>query len=116
MPLGTDAMIIRCGLTQWGKIWFDNISMTVISAGAGAAGDLRRCPPTPPFALTTPNRGFEATEESLRQLQRVQTISESLVTYAQRELGTEVRIRREVFAQGGGQFQVVLLLDLSKPQ
>ncbi len=111
VPPGTDAMIIRCGLAQSGKIWFDNVTMKAVSAG-----DLRQRAPTTSSALATPNRGFEATAESLTQLQGVQKVSEGLVTYAQRELGPEVRIRREVFAQGGGRFQVVLYLDLAKSQ
>jgi hypothetical protein len=116
VPPGTDAMILRCGLAQSGKIRFDNISMKAVSGGAGAAGGLRGSPGTTYAASGTPSRGFQVTEESLRQLQRVRTVSDGLVTYAQRELGTEVRIRREILAQGDGRFQVVLSLDLSKPQ
>ncbi len=106
VPLGTDAMILRCGLGQSGKIWFDNVSMKVTSSAsptAGGAGSLR-------------GRGFEVTGESLSQLARVRAFSDGLAAYAQRELGADVRVRGEVFAQGGGKFQVVLLLDLSKPQ
>ncbi len=114
VPPGTNTMIIRCGLAQSGKIWFDNISMKVVSVGADAASDLRRAMPTPPLTLGTPNRGFEATEESLKQLQRVRKVSDDLVAYAQRQLGAGVRIRPEVFAQGGERFQVVLQLDLSQ--
>lgn len=98
---GTDTMILRCGLAESGKIWFDNIAMTVVAAGSNAAPDVR-------------GTGFEVTEESLKQLQRIQTVSDDLVAYARQKLGTEVGIRREVFAQGGGRFQVVLRVDLSK--
>ncbi len=114
VPPGTDIMIIRCGLAQSGKIWFDSISMKVVSAGADAANDLRKAAPPLPSTLRTSNRGFEATEESLKQLQRVQKVSDDLVAHTQRELGTGVRIRKELFAQGGGRFQVVLQLDLSQ--
>lgn len=104
VPAGTEAMILRCGLAQSGRIWFDNVSMKVESAGtAGNMGGLQ-------------GRGFEATEGALNQLVRVKVFSEDLVAYAQRELGAGVRVRREVFAQGEGKFQVVLLLDLSKPE
>lgn len=102
VPSGTEAMILRCGLAGPGKIWFDNVSMKVISTAGNQKG--------------FQGRGFEVTGESLEQLKRVNAFTEGLAAYAQRELGTGVRVRREVFAQGGGQFQVVLLLDLSKPE
>ena len=106
VPLRTTTIIARCGLSQSGTIWFDNASLKIISPGVAQPADIAR----------PPARGFEVTDESLKQLQRVQTISDGLVAYVQRELGTNVRIRREVFAQGGGRFQVVLFLDLSEPR
>jgi hypothetical protein len=106
VPLRTSTIIVRCGLSQSGTIWFDNVSLKLISPAVAQPADTTRLPA----------RGFEVTDESLKQLQRVQTISEGLVAYVQRELGTNVRIRQEVFAQGGGRFQVVLSLDLSEPR
>lgn len=106
VPLDTAAMILRCGLSQSGKIWFDNISMRAISSAGPTAGR----------AGGFPGRGFQVTEESLGQLARVTAFSDGLAAYAQRDFGAEVRVRREVFAQGDGQFRVVLLLDLSKPE
>lgn len=104
VPSGTEAMILRCGLAGAGRIWFDNVSMKAISATA--AGNLQGFK----------GRGFEVTGESLEQLKRVNAFSHGLAAYAQQELGTSVRVRREVFAQGNGQFQIVLLLDLSKSE
>jgi hypothetical protein len=104
VPPDTDAMILRCGLAQSGRIWFDNLSMKVVSpVAAGRHG-------------ASQGRGFEVTERSLGQLERVTAFSDGLVAYAQQELGAGARVRREVFAQGGGQFQVVLRLDLSQPE
>jgi len=106
VPAGTDTMILRCGLAESGKIWFDNVSMRTVSSAVVAAdgeGDFR-------------GRGFEVTEGSLSQLARVAALSDSLVAHTQRELGTGVGVRREVFARGAGQFQVVLSLDLSKSE
>lgn len=103
VPQGTEAMILRCGLGQSGRIWFDNLSMKAISSAAGGDGLFK-------------GRGFEVTERSLDQLKRVSVFSDGLTAYAQRELGTGVGVRREVFAQGDGQFQVVLSLDLSKSE
>jgi len=88
---------------QPGRIWFDNLSMKAISSAAGGDGLFK-------------GRGFEVTERSLDQLKRVSVFSDGLPAYAQRELGTGVGVRREVFAQGDGQFQVVLSLDLSKSE
>ncbi len=104
VPLRTSTIIVRCGLSQSGTIWFDNASLKIIAPGVAQPADATRLPA----------RGFEATEESLKQLQRVQKVSDDLVAYAQRELGAGVRIRKELFAQGGGRFQVVLQLDLSQ--
>jgi len=104
VPAGTEAMILRCGLAGPGKIWFDNVSMKVVSSSS--AGDVEGFQ----------GKGFEVTGESLEQLKRVRAFSDGLAAYAQREFGADVRVRREVFAQGGGKFQVVLLLDLSKPE
>jgi hypothetical protein len=106
VPLRTTTIIVRCGLSQSGTVWFDNASLKIISPGVAQPAETTR----------PPARGFEVTDESLKQLQRVQTISDGLVAYVQRELGTKVRIRREVFAQGDGRFQVLLFLDLSEPR
>ena len=84
-----------------GKIWFDHVSLKAVSTGAAGTRNL------PPGLAP---RGFEVTAESLQQLQRVQTIGDELVKYARQGLGTQARLRKEVFAQAAGRFQVVLLL------
>ncbi|MBP7053905.1 MAG: hypothetical protein KBE65_23070 [Phycisphaerae bacterium] len=103
VPPGTEAMILRCGLGRSGRIWFDNLSMKAISSASGSEGAFQ-------------GRGFRVTDTSLGQLKRVTVLGDDLAAYAQRQLGTEARVRREVFAQGDGQFQVVLSLDLSKSE
>ena len=104
VPAGTEAMILRCGLAGSGRIWFDNVSMKAVSSLSPAS------------EVPSQGRGFRVTDESLGQLKRVSVLGDDLAAYAQRQLGTGVRVRREVFAQGDGQFQVVLSLDLSKSE
>jgi hypothetical protein len=106
VPQATRTIILRCGLTESGKISFDNVSLQVVTPAAQT--------------LTTPDgfsaEGFEVTEQSLERLERVSALSDELVRYARQQLGADIGIRTEVFAQGGGRFQVVLLLDWSKAQ
>lgn len=94
VPVGTSAIIVRCGLSQSGTIWFDNVSLTVVSPAA-----------TAPTA--------QAAGESLKNLESVRALSEELLTYCRERLGQNVRIRKEVHAQPDGTFQIALLLDLS---
>jgi hypothetical protein len=103
VPRDTHTMIVRCGLAESGRIWFDNVSMTVV-APAAQAGD---------NAAASKGEGFLVTERSLRQLSRVRGLADGLAGYARQELGTDASIRKEVFAQEGGRFQIVLHLDLS---
>ncbi len=106
VPQATRSIIVRCGLAESGKIWFDNVSLQVVApavqtlkSAGGFAGE-----------------GFEVTEQSLGQLERVSTLSHELVQYARQQLGANIGVRTETFAQGGGRFQVVLLVDWSKSE
>jgi hypothetical protein len=102
VPESTQTIIVRCGLAESGKIWFDDLSLMVIAAGAPA-------PSGPRFR----GEGFEVTAQSLAQLETVSALGEEFVTYARQRLHPGAVVRKEVFAQGGGQYQVILSLDLS---
>jgi hypothetical protein len=104
VPPTTRTIILRCGLAQSGRIWFDNVSLQVVSP---AAQTLRT-------ADGFTGEGFEVTEQSLNQLERVSALGDELVQYARQQLGADVGVRTEVFAQGAGRFQVVLLVDWSQ--
>jgi len=102
VPESTHVIIVRCGLTESGKIWFDNVSMTVVSPAQAWHDE-----------GTFRGDGFEVTDRSLRQLGRVRDLADDVVAYARQELGAEGNIREELFAQEGGRYQIVLHLDLS---
>jgi hypothetical protein len=103
VPETTDTIIVRCGLTQSGRICFDDVSLVIVSpAKLPPAGKM-------PFR----GQGFEVTAESLQELETVTSFSEELVAYGRQRLGPGPVVRKEVFAQGGGRYQVVLSLDLS---
>lgn len=103
VPEATETIIVRCGLTQSGRICFDDVSLVIVSpAKSPPAGKM-------PFR----GRGFEVTDESLQELEMVAAFSEELLAYGRQRLGPDPIVRKEVFAQGGGRYQVVLSLDLS---
>ncbi len=95
VPPQTDAIIVRCGLSQSGTIWFDNVSLKIISP-----------------AVSEP--GAEATGESSENLGLARTLSEELEQYCRERLGASVRTRKEVIVQPDGKVQIVLLLDFSR--
>jgi len=103
VPEKTTTIIVRCGLGQSGKIWFDNVSLKIISPGTSRLTEGR----------SSPGQGFQATDESLRQLEKIRALCEKLMNYSREQLGEKVKIRKEIFAQGGGKFQIGLLFDLS---
>ncbi len=103
VPEDTVTIIVRCGLAQSGKIWFDNVSLKIISPGKSRLTEGRG----------SPFQGFEVTDESLSQLEKIRVLSEKLMDYSREQLGEMVKIRKEIFAQGDGKFQIVLLFDLS---
>jgi hypothetical protein len=106
VPEKTDAIIVRCGLSQSGKIWFDNVSLKIISP-----------PPSERIAPSEPSQmGFQVTDEGMRHLERVRTLSEKLAGRAAEELGQNVAIRKEVFAQGEGKFQISLHFDFQNEE
>ncbi len=94
-PLQTDAVIVRCGLSQSGTIWFDNVSLKIVSPAV-------------------PGSGTEVAGQSLGNLELVRTVSSELEEYCRERLGDNVRIRKEVIAQPDGRFQIAVLLDFSE--
>jgi len=98
VPDKTDAIIVRCGLYQSGKIWFDNVSLKIVS------------PPLSTHSLERTSKGFEVSEESLKKLNKIQVLSEKLVQVSQKELGETAQIRKEIFAQKDGKFEVILYI------
>jgi hypothetical protein len=103
VPLRTSTIIVRCGLSQSGTIWFDNVSLRIISPGISQPADTTR----------VPARGFEVTDESLQQLESVRTLSEELTAYCAERLGENVNIRKQIHVQPDGTFRVTLLFDFS---
>jgi hypothetical protein len=104
VPQETTIIIVRCGLSQSGKIWFDNVSLKIISPGKSAqAGN------TNAFA-----EGFKVTEESMTQLNKITSLSDKLIDYASEQLGDAVEIRKEVFAHGEGKYEVVLYFSFTE--
>jgi len=103
VPDKTDAIIVRCGLSQSGKIWFDNVSLKIIS------------PPPSKLSSQYSTTGFEVTDESLKQLDKIKQLSEKLVQLSERELDENVQVRKEIYALGNGQYQVVLSFILNQP-
>jgi len=103
VPLRTSTIIVRCGLSQSGTIRFDNVSLKVISPGISQPADTTR----------VPARGFQVTDESLKQLESVQALSEELTAYCAERLGEKVKIRKQIHVQPDGTFRVTLLLDFS---
>jgi len=95
VPPQTDAIIVRCGLSQSGTIWFDNVSLEMVSPAL-------------------PGPGAEVAGKSLEDLELVRTLSEELEAYCRERLGENVRTRKEVIAQPDGTFQIALLLDFSR--
>ena len=103
VPEQTNTIIVRCGLAQSGKIWFDNVSLKIISPGISQQAN--------PSASR--REGFQVTDESVKQLQKLTALSEELMEISRQKLGENVKLRKEIFAQGNGKFQIVLLLNLS---
>jgi hypothetical protein len=95
VPEGTEAIIVRCGLSQSGRIWFDNASLKVVAPPARAeSGD-----------------GAEPTPETVDKLARVREVADNLVRVAQVEIGRDGRVRREIVARPDGRFDVILSLE-----
>ncbi len=103
VPLRTSTIIVRCGFSQSGTIWFDNVSLKIISPGLSQPADTTR----------VPAGGFEVTDESLQQLESVRALSEELTAYCAQRLGEKVKIRKQIHVQPDGTFRVTLLLDFS---
>ena len=102
VPVETESIIVRCGLAQSGRIWFDHVSLKVISAPASQ----------PPGDPRSTHRGFQVTEASLAQIKRVQALADELARVSSERLGSESKVRREVYAQSDGTYEVVIYLDL----
>jgi hypothetical protein len=101
VPEDTDAIIVRCGLSQSGKIWFDNVSLKIVSP-----------PPAEHGAMAAPAaKGFKVTDKGLQRLEQVKELSENLAQQAKEQLGEDVEIRKEIFAQGEDVFQIILHID-----
>jgi hypothetical protein len=103
VPLRTSTIIVRCGLSQSGTIWFDNVSLKIIAPGVAQSAD----------TTGLPARGFEVTGESLEQLKSVQALSDELMAYCTERLGAKVKVRKQIYIEPDGTFQVTLLLNFS---
>ena len=106
VPEETASIIIRCGLSQSGRIWFDNVSLIIVSEPE----------PKQPNLQTSDQRGFPITNESIAQLKRVQELADELAQLSAERLGPQSRVRREVFAMPDGTFETVIYLDLDGEQ
>jgi len=103
VPIETESIIVRCGLAQSGQIWFDNVSLKVISA-----------PESGQQSPTVSERGFRVTEASLSQLRQVQGLADELARLSAERMGSKSQVRREVYAQPDGTYEVVIYLDLGQ--
>lgn len=106
IPEETESIIVRCGLTKSGQIWFDNVSLVIVSEPE----------PKQPNQQPEDRRGFPVTEESLAQLKRVQELADELAQLSTERLGPQSRVRREVFAMPDGTFETVIYLNLEGEQ
>ncbi len=103
VPVETKSIIVRCGLAQSGQIWFDNVSLKVISVPEAE----QESPPAH-------ERGFRVTDQTVAQLQRVQHLADELTQLATERIGPQGQVRREIFAQPDGTYEVVIHLALKE--
>ena len=110
VPMETQTIIVRCGLSQSGKIWFDNVSLMVISTDVD--------PLKHESQGKAPARragAFRVTDQSVEQLKRLQTVANELATLCADRLGPETQVRQEIFAQADGRYEVVIFVDMGRP-
>jgi hypothetical protein len=99
VPEKTDAIIVRCGMGESGKICFDNVSLRTISPEpAGASTDV------------SPSGGDP------EELERITELSKKLLGVAREELGADVDLRREVHAKADGKYEVILYLSVDREE
>lgn len=104
VPEQTDLVIVRLGMTQSGKIWFDRARFNVISAPRADSFPEG----APSEAVTAGAGGFEVTEASLAQLQQVRAMASELEAVARQKLPDGARVSHSVFASGGGEYEVTI--------
>jgi hypothetical protein len=98
VPEGTDAIIVRCGMAESGKILFDSVSVKVVALAPAESPD-----------------SPELADRSLADLDRVNELSRDILRLAREKLGSTAGLRKEVHAKRGAKFEVVLYLDLQDP-
>jgi len=97
-------IIVRCGFSTLGKIWFDNVSLTIVSAGS----------PKEENGTAYKGEGFRFDERPLKHLQSLRNMSENWVAEPETWFNGGVKVRRDIFAQGDDKYQIVIYLDLSE--
>ncbi len=103
VPQNTDAITVRCGMYQSGMIWFDNVSLKIVSPPPANTGSGQQV------------KGFKVTAESMQQLETIKNLSEKLIQLSKKELDKDIEIRKEIYALGDEKFEIVLFFSFSNP-
>lgn len=111
VPVGTQTIIVRCGLSNAGNIWFDNVSLTIVKAPVQDA--VAATGVAAPLGATDAVRGVRVDEAYLKQLEQVNGISRQVEAAVREAMPQGGDQRTEIFALGGGKFDIVVHLDLT---
>ncbi|MBD3337351.1 MAG: hypothetical protein GF355_17700 [Candidatus Eisenbacteria bacterium] len=99
VPPATDAIIVRCGMAESGRISFDNVSVTLLE----------------PAPTTKPANDAESSTGGRFYLNRVTRLSEDLLRDVQESLGSSADLRHEVRAKGDEEYEIVLHVAFRDP-